>query len=78
MNISISAETQRLLEERLKDGEYQSIDEVLRAALAALSNGGLDRSTWDAIDEAESQIERGEVQSWEDIREQVKKRFLGN
>ena len=80
MNIALSAETQRLLDEKLKGGQYRSPDAVLRAALEALNELDayrLDDATLDAIDRAEDQIDRGEVHDWKAVREQVRARFLG-
>jgi Arc/MetJ-type ribon-helix-helix transcriptional regulator len=80
MVIVLSPETQRLLEEKLKSGEYRSPDQLVHAALEALSEleaHGLDEETLQAIDRAEDQIERGDVRHWRDVREQVRGRFLG-
>jgi putative addiction module CopG family antidote len=80
MNIALSPETQKLLEEKLKSGEYRSPDEVVHAALEVLNEFEahvLDGDTLDAIDRAEDQIERGEVHDWKDVREQVRAKFLG-
>jgi Arc/MetJ-type ribon-helix-helix transcriptional regulator len=80
MNITLNAHTQRLLEDRLKSGEFRSADDVVSAALDALdmlSAPGLDQQTLDAIDRAEDQIERGEVHDWNAVRERVRARFRG-
>jgi Arc/MetJ-type ribon-helix-helix transcriptional regulator len=80
MPISLSAETQKLLEEKLRSGEYGSTDEVVHAALEAskeLQLHSLDDTTLDAIDRAEDQIEQGQVHDWKDVRRQVRARFLG-
>ncbi|HEY8665621.1 MAG TPA: hypothetical protein VIL86_03105 [Tepidisphaeraceae bacterium] len=80
MNIILSPETQRLLDEKLKDGEYPSADDVVRAGLEALDKikaDSLDDGTLDAIDRSEDQIERGDVHDWKDVREQVRAKFLG-
>ena len=80
MTISLSLETQKLLEEKLRSGEYGSADEVVHAALEALNEReahSLDDATLDAIDRAEDQIERGQVHEWKDVREQVRAKFLG-
>jgi putative addiction module CopG family antidote len=79
MTISLSPETQKLLEQKLKSGEYDSADDVVQAALHALDDleaVGLDERTLDAIDRAEDQIERGEIHNWKDVREQVRAKFL--
>jgi putative addiction module CopG family antidote len=80
MTISLSAETQRLLEERLRSGRYGTPDEVVHAALDALKeleSHSLDAEALDAIDRTEEQIERGAVHDWKDVREQVRARFFG-
>jgi putative addiction module CopG family antidote len=80
MTISLSAETQKLVEEKLRSGEYSSADEVVHAALEALDtlqSHSLDQATLDAIDSAEDQIEQGRVHDWKDVREQVRAKFLG-
>ena len=80
MTISLSAQTQRLLEEKLRSGEYGSADEVVHAALEALKelqSHSLDDVALDAIDRAEDEIEQGKVQDWKDVREQMRSRFLG-
>lgn len=80
MTISLSPETQKLLEDKLRTGGYPSADDLLHAALAALDEleaSQLDEETLDAIDHAEDQIDRGEVHDWADVREQVRAKFLG-
>ena len=79
MNITLAPETQRLLEDQLRSGQYADPDEVLRAALNALHDAsptGLDEETLDAIDEAEDQIERGQTIAWEEVRAQIRARFI--
>jgi putative addiction module CopG family antidote len=79
MTISLGPETQKLIEARLKTGEYRSADDVVHAAMEALSEleaTRLDEPTLDAIDRAEDQIERGQVHDWKDVREQVRTKFL--
>ena len=82
MGISLSQETEKRLEERVKNGAYRTADDLILAALGALDElddaGELDEETLDAIDRAEGQIERGEVHDWKDIREQVRGRLMGN
>jgi len=80
MSITLSASTQKLLEDRIKSGEFGSADDVVSAALNALdtlSAPALDQRTLDAIDRAEDQIERGQVHDWNAVRERVRARFLG-
>jgi len=79
MELTLGPETQRLVEEKLKEGIYHSADEVVQAAMSALNEletGGLDEETQAAIDEAEAAIERGEVHNWDDVKEQVRAMFV--
>ena len=78
MTIVLSAETQKLLDQKLKSGEYGSADEVLHAALEALdwaSGDLLDEATLDSIDQSEGQIQRGECHDWKDVRQKVRDMF---
>ena len=80
MIISLSDETLKLLEEKLRSGGYGSVDEVVHAALAALNEAAeasLDEDASNAIDRAENQIDKGEVFSWKQVRERVREGFLG-
>ena len=78
MTITLSSETQKLLEERMKQCGYRSADEAIHAALDALvDEHTLDDKTLDALDRAEDQIDRGEVHDWKTVREQVRAKFLG-
>ena len=78
MTITLSQETQRLLEEQLKRGHYGSTDELLQAALLALDEpGDLDQATLEAIDKAEEEIERGEFVDWDDVRDDIRAEFRG-
>ena len=78
MTVTISPETQKLLEEKLKTGAYSSADELLHAALEALgTEAELDRETLEAIDRAEEAVDAGRVHEWKDVREVVKAKLLG-
>lgn len=80
MTIALKPETQRLLEDKLRDGSYQSADDVIHAALEALDQvaaTGLDDATLDAIDRAEDQIDRGQLHDWSAVRAQVRAKFAG-
>ena len=78
MDISLRPETCKLLEERINAGKFRNADELVIAALSAFDElGTLDEATLDAIDDAEDQIERGEVRDWREVREEVRAKFLG-
>jgi putative addiction module CopG family antidote len=77
MAISFSPETEKLLEEKLKSGEFQSADEMIRVALQALEeiDMTLDEETLDAIDRAEEEGERGEGYDLEDVKEYFRAKY---
>jgi Arc/MetJ-type ribon-helix-helix transcriptional regulator len=78
MTLTLTPETQRMVEDRLKDGTFRSFDEIVHAGLAALNHQlseELDEETLDAIDEAEDQIERGEVHNLEDVEDRIRQMF---
>jgi Arc/MetJ-type ribon-helix-helix transcriptional regulator len=79
MAISLSLETQRLIEERRVRHGYWSADEVVRAALECLDFQDelqLDWETVQAIEEGEAQLERGEGRRWEEVRQELRTKYL--
>ena len=82
MTITLSPETQKLLEEQMKTGQFSDADEVLRLALQTLSQteagdyDDLDADTRAAIEESEAQLARGEGSTWEDVREELRAKFI--
>ena len=82
MTISLTTETQRLIEERMKRAGFASADELVRVALQTLDQVGgddydeLDAETRAAIEEGEAQYERGEGRPWEEVREELRARFI--
>lgn len=82
MTITLSPETQRLLEEQMKKGGFATADDVVRVALQTMEEiegeplDELDEETQAAIARAEAQSARGEGRDWEDVREEFRARFL--
>ena len=82
MHIVLSPETQKLLEERMRAGRFATADEAVRVALQTLGEidgdllEDLDDETRAAIERAEAQGERGEGQPWEQVREELRARYL--
>jgi len=82
MTISLSPETQRLLEAQMKKHGYASPDETVRIALERLERDGsefledLDDETQAAIQEGLAQADRGEGRPWEEVREEIRARFI--
>jgi Arc/MetJ-type ribon-helix-helix transcriptional regulator len=84
MTITLTPETQKLLEDRMKKGGYATPDALVRAALQTLDEvegdayEDLDQDTRDAIERAEAQSARGEGRPWEDVKAELRARFLKN
>jgi hypothetical protein len=79
MNLTLSPQTQALLEARMKKTGITSPDEALRVALqtlAELDDEDLDDETVAAIEEGLAQARRGEGRPWEIVREELRARFF--
>jgi Arc/MetJ-type ribon-helix-helix transcriptional regulator len=82
MGISLSTETQKLLEDRMQRDGFDTADDLVRVALEALDQARaedydeLDAETRAAIEEAEAQHERGEGVPWEQFKETLRARFV--
>ena len=82
MTISLSPETQELLDAHMKRGGFASADEVVRAGLEALGQlegeyiEDLDPETRAAIEDGLAQADRGEVRPWEEVRAELRARFI--
>lgn len=80
MTVSLSPESQKFVDDQVKAGRYRSAEEVVEAALVRLKQDDevdeLDAETLAAIDEAEAQYERGEGRPWEQVREELRAKYL--
>jgi Arc/MetJ-type ribon-helix-helix transcriptional regulator len=80
MNIVLSPQTQKLLEDCMRKGSYSTPDEAVRIALETLEQmeaEGLDDKTLAAIERSEAQIDRGESRDWEDVKRELGTKYLG-
>jgi Arc/MetJ-type ribon-helix-helix transcriptional regulator len=83
MSVSLSDETQKLIEERMKDGGFSTPDELVRVAIQTLNQVRgediefLDAETQAAIARAEAQSERGEGIPAAEAFEQIRRRYSG-
>lgn len=83
MTITLSPETQRLLNEQMKKGGFATADEALRVALEALDRAGvapledLDPETLAAIERAEAQADRGEGMPVDPAFAQLRRKHFG-
>lgn len=81
MPISLTPETVKLLEARLRRGDFASPDDLVRTALETLDEleadpiEQLDPDTLAALDRAEAQSARGEGRPWEDVRAELRQRI---
>ena len=79
MNVTLSPETQKLLEDRMQRGDYSNPDAAIRAALRSLDERDvepLDEETMAAIEEAEAQFDRGEGRAWEEVVSELRARYF--
>lgn len=77
--MSLSRETQKLIEDRMKRSGYPTADDVVRVALETLEHfeaAGPDDDTWAAIDRAEAQFERGEGVPADEAFERLRRKHL--
>ena len=84
MPVSLSPETQRLIEERMKRAGFTNADDLVRVALDTLDQmraepfEELDPETRAAIDEAEAQYARGEGRPLDEAFAQLRRKHLGH
>ena len=82
MTISLTAETQKLLDAQMKKGSFSTPDDALRLALETLDQvrgedvEDLDSETQAALDRAFAQSERGEGRPWEEVRSELTAKYL--
>ena len=79
MNIVLSPETQRLLEQRMQKGGYTDPDAAVRVALQTLEQldaDELDDETLADIEHGLAEADRGETRPWEEVREELKAKYL--
>ena len=83
MTITLSAETQKLLEEQMKRSGYSSPDDLVRVALEQLSAQGsldsadLDEATQASIERAEAEFDRGEGMPVEEAFAALRRKHFG-
>jgi len=84
MNITISSQTQKLLDEQMQKGGYSSVDDVVRVALETLDQvrgedyEDLDVETRAAIERGEAQYQRGEAIPLDQAFAQLRRKHFGN
>jgi antitoxin ParD1/3/4 len=82
MNISIEPDLARFIEEQVRSGRYDSADAAVNAAVSRLKAeeellaDEPDDDDVAAIEEGLAQLDRGEGRPWEDVRAELKAKFL--
>jgi len=80
MNLALSPEIERWIAEQVRSGRFPTPEAVVEAALAELTEAGMNASldTEDiaAINEAEAEIDRGEGIDLATLRAEMSKRFI--
>lgn len=82
MTISLSAEIQKLLEAQMKKHGCSTPEETVRLALEQMAREDagfiedLDPQTQTAIAEGLAQADRGEGRPWDEVREELRLRFV--
>ena len=82
MAVFLSDETQRLIEKGMQETGVATPDELVRVALQTLHQvrgedfEDLDPETQAAIEEGLAQANRGETRPWEEVREELRARFI--
>jgi len=82
MNLTLSPQTQQLLEEQMRKCRCDNPDDLVRVALLTLDGlkgedyDDLDATTRAAIEDGEAQFQRGEYRPWEEVREELRARFI--
>jgi putative addiction module CopG family antidote len=84
MTITISSQTQKLLDEQMQRGVYSSVDDVVRVALETLNQvqgedyEDLDEETRAAIERGEAQYQRGEGIPLDQAFAELRRKHFGN
>ncbi len=80
--VSLNAETQRLIEQRMKETGVGTPDELVQLALQTLHQvhgedfEDLDPATQAAIEEGIAQADRGQLRPWDEVRDELRTRFI--
>ena len=79
MSISLTPQTQAMIEELMRRDGYPSADDIVISALRLLDeqNEPVDDEILAAIEEGEAQIERGEYHDWEKVSAELRAKYLG-
>ena len=81
MNVALTPELERFVQDQVQSGRFASPEEVLEAGLARLmldpAPDELDEEDLAAIQESEEQIARGEDMDWNEASAILRRKYLG-
>ena len=78
MHLELSKpELRKFVEDQVTAGHFQSPEQVLEEALLRMMEEEVDDETLAAIDEGDAQLDRGEGRPWEEVREELRTKYLG-
>ncbi|MBD1929657.1 type II toxin-antitoxin system ParD family antitoxin [Trichocoleus sp. FACHB-90] len=80
MSISLKPEQEQFIQEQLKTGKYQTVDQVIIEAFRLLEERDKDYEQWvqetrEKIDAAAASLDRGEGQDGEEVVNRILERF---
>ncbi|MBD2770749.1 ribbon-helix-helix domain-containing protein [Iningainema tapete] len=80
MNISLNSDQEQFIQELLKSGEYETIDEVIAQAFRLLKDNHTEYQKWieetrEKVDSAVAQLERGEGIDGEVVVERLREKL---
>jgi Arc/MetJ-type ribon-helix-helix transcriptional regulator len=79
MNLSLNPDAQRFIEEKVRAGQYATPEDVIHTAIARLQSDELielDDDELISIEEGLAQADRGEGRPWEQVREELRAKYL--
>ena len=82
MDVQLKPDLRQFIDEQVKAGRYHSSDDAINAAVARMQaedellGQDLDDEDLAAIEEGLAQLNRGEGRPWEDVRKELKARYL--
>ena len=83
MNLSLSPDVQRFIEDKVRTGRYATAEDVIHAAISrlrrdeAIGHEELDEDDLAAIEEGLAQANRGEGRPWEEVRAELRAKYGG-
>ena len=79
IQITVSPEVARLIEEQIRAGSFASPEEVVEAGVIRLmlDEDELTEEDQAAIRESEEQLTRGEVRDWAEVAPELRRKYLG-